>query len=215
MAETSYYTARGDPGAEPVPRRVEAGILRGSVLSRRRDASPQLEELAPRPAADVVSHALHGVLRGRERQAAAERLLPGLARRGRGVGKEPVRQPVRQRIGHLPHQREHVLPLQRVLEMRGGRRDGPFIWETPPRPGSRTRRPSRRAWTSAATAARTARWPTNSWTALLEDREPAVNIYEALAMTAPGIVAHRSALAGRAMQGPVPVFDEVPSYDRA
>lgn len=30
--------------------------------------------------------------------------------------------------------------------------------------------------------------------AILEDREPAVNIYEALAMTVPGIIAHRSAL---------------------
>ncbi|UCC31934.1 MAG: hypothetical protein JSU86_06580, partial [Phycisphaerales bacterium] len=33
-------------------------------------------------------------------------------------------------------------------------------------------------------------------TALVEGREPAVDIYEALAMTAPGIVAHQSALKG-------------------
>lgn len=33
-------------------------------------------------------------------------------------------------------------------------------------------------------------------TAILEDREPLVNIYEALAMTIPGIVAHQSALKG-------------------
>jgi predicted dehydrogenase len=32
--------------------------------------------------------------------------------------------------------------------------------------------------------------------ALVEDREPAVNVHEALAMTAPGIVAHQSALKG-------------------
>ena len=31
-------------------------------------------------------------------------------------------------------------------------------------------------------------------TAILKDREPLVNIYEALAMTVPGIVAHQSAL---------------------
>ncbi len=31
-------------------------------------------------------------------------------------------------------------------------------------------------------------------TAILEDREPLVNVYEALAMTVPGIVAHQSAL---------------------
>jgi hypothetical protein len=30
--------------------------------------------------------------------------------------------------------------------------------------------------------------------AILEDREPAVNIYEALALTVPGIIAHRSVL---------------------
>ena len=29
---------------------------------------------------------------------------------------------------------------------------------------------------------------------ILQDREPLVNIYEALAMTVPGIVAHQSAL---------------------
>jgi hypothetical protein len=33
-------------------------------------------------------------------------------------------------------------------------------------------------------------------TAILEDREPLVNIHEALAMTIPGIVAHQSALKG-------------------
>jgi len=31
-------------------------------------------------------------------------------------------------------------------------------------------------------------------TAILEDREPLVNVYEALAMTVPGVVAHQSAL---------------------
>lgn len=44
-------------------------------------------------------------------------------------------------------------------------------------------------------------------TALLEDREPAINVYEAVAMTAPGIVAHQSAL-----QGGVQL--EIPSYDK-
>jgi predicted dehydrogenase len=43
--------------------------------------------------------------------------------------------------------------------------------------------------------------------ALIEDREPAVNVYEAVAMTAPGIVAHQSAL-----QGGVQL--EVPSFDK-
>jgi predicted dehydrogenase len=42
--------------------------------------------------------------------------------------------------------------------------------------------------------------------ALVEDREPAVNIYEALAMTAPGIVAHQSSLKG-GEQFNVPSFD--------
>jgi len=44
-------------------------------------------------------------------------------------------------------------------------------------------------------------------TALLENREPAVNLYEALAMTAPGIVAHRSAIKdGETMD--IPNFDK-------
>jgi len=43
--------------------------------------------------------------------------------------------------------------------------------------------------------------------AILEDREPMVNVYEALAMTVPGIIAHRSALKdGERMK--------VPQYDR-
>ncbi|UCC99850.1 MAG: hypothetical protein JSW66_08195, partial [Phycisphaerales bacterium] len=44
-------------------------------------------------------------------------------------------------------------------------------------------------------------------TALVEDREPAVDVYEALAMTAPGIVAHQSALRGGEHM-------KVPSFDR-
>lgn len=42
--------------------------------------------------------------------------------------------------------------------------------------------------------------------ALIKDREPVVDVYEALAMTAPGIVAHQSALKG-GQQMKVPVFD--------
>ncbi|MFP4056715.1 MAG: Gfo/Idh/MocA family protein [Candidatus Brocadiia bacterium] len=43
-------------------------------------------------------------------------------------------------------------------------------------------------------------------TAILEDRQPLVNVYEALAMTVPGVVAHRSALRdGETL--------EVPQYD--
>jgi len=42
--------------------------------------------------------------------------------------------------------------------------------------------------------------------ALVEQREPAVNVYEALAMTAPGIVAYQSALKG-GEQLKVPTFD--------
>jgi len=44
-------------------------------------------------------------------------------------------------------------------------------------------------------------------TALLEDREPAIDVYEALAMTAPGIVAHQSALKDGQML-------EVPGFDK-
>ena len=44
-------------------------------------------------------------------------------------------------------------------------------------------------------------------TALLENREPAIDVYEALAMVAPGIVAHQSALKGGA-QLPIPSFDK-------
>lgn len=42
--------------------------------------------------------------------------------------------------------------------------------------------------------------------ALLHDRQPAVNVYEAIAYTAPGIIAHQSALQG-GIQLPVPNFD--------
>ena len=42
--------------------------------------------------------------------------------------------------------------------------------------------------------------------ALIEKREPAVDVYEALAMTAPGIVAHQSSLQG-GEQLKVPDFD--------
>lgn len=42
--------------------------------------------------------------------------------------------------------------------------------------------------------------------ALIEDREPAVDVYESIAMTAPGIVAHESALKG-GVQLDVPSFD--------
>ncbi len=44
--------------------------------------------------------------------------------------------------------------------------------------------------------------------ALLEDREPAVDVYESIAMTAPGLIAHQSALAG-GVQMDVPSFDPV------
>jgi len=43
--------------------------------------------------------------------------------------------------------------------------------------------------------------------ALIEDREPAVNLYEALAMTVPGIVAHQSSLKGGEQM-------KIPSFDR-
>ena len=43
--------------------------------------------------------------------------------------------------------------------------------------------------------------------ALVEDREPTVDVYQAIAMTAPGIVAHRSAERGGELL-------EVPSFDR-
>jgi predicted dehydrogenase len=44
--------------------------------------------------------------------------------------------------------------------------------------------------------------------ALIEDREPSVNLYEALAMTVPGLVAHQSALKGGEQL-------KVPSFDKA
>lgn len=44
-------------------------------------------------------------------------------------------------------------------------------------------------------------------TAILEDREPSVNVYEALAMTVPGIIAHQSALKdGETLK--IPQFDQ-------
>ena len=42
--------------------------------------------------------------------------------------------------------------------------------------------------------------------ALLEDRSPAVDVYDALAMTVPGLVAHQSSLKG-GKQPKVPQFD--------
>ena len=42
--------------------------------------------------------------------------------------------------------------------------------------------------------------------ALVEDREPAIDLYESLAMTVPGIVAHQSALK-EGEQLPVPQFE--------
>jgi hypothetical protein len=46
--------------------------------------------------------------------------------------------------------------------------------------------------------------------ALLEERSPTVDIYESLAMTVPGIVAHQSALKG-GEQLTVPQFDKLPA----
>ena len=46
--------------------------------------------------------------------------------------------------------------------------------------------------------------------AIVEDREPAIDIYESLAMTVPGIIAHQSALKG-GEQLPVPGFDRAMS----
>ena len=45
--------------------------------------------------------------------------------------------------------------------------------------------------------------------ALLEDREPEINLYESLAMTVPGIVAHESAFKD-GEQLAVPQFDRKP-----
>jgi hypothetical protein len=45
-------------------------------------------------------------------------------------------------------------------------------------------------------------------TAILQDREPMVNVYEALAMTVPGIVAHQSALKGGESL-------KIPQFDKA
>ena len=42
--------------------------------------------------------------------------------------------------------------------------------------------------------------------ALLEDREPVIDLYEGLAMTVPGVVAHQSSLKD-GEQLPVPQFD--------
>jgi predicted dehydrogenase len=50
-------------------------------------------------------------------------------------------------------------------------------------------------------------------TAILEDRQPMVNIYEALAMTVPGIVAHQSALKGGELLK-IPQYDPSPLPER-
>ena len=43
--------------------------------------------------------------------------------------------------------------------------------------------------------------------ALVEDKEPVIDVYESLAMTAPGIVAHQSALKNGEQL-------DIPSYDK-
>ena len=42
--------------------------------------------------------------------------------------------------------------------------------------------------------------------AIVEDREPLIDVYESIAMTAPGIVAHQSALQN-GVRLPIPDFD--------
>ena len=91
---------------------------------------------------------------------------------------------------------------QPEARMRMGERwerwDVPEYWKTEPLPG-RMRHASHHGGSSVFLCA-------EFIDAILQRREPAVNIYEAIAMTAPGIVAHQSALAGGKLL-------EVPSFD--
>jgi len=78
-------------------------------------------------------------------------------------------------------------------------------WENPPNYWERLPESMRHATGHGGSHA----FITNEFiSALVEDREPSVNVYEALAMTAPGIIAHQSALKG-GEQMKVPSFDRI------
>jgi hypothetical protein len=89
-----------------------------------------------------------------------------------------------------------------------GEESGIWIWEKKPPPGASPPQPAALPPGMPAGGHGGSHGPlTHEFvTALVEDREPAIDVYEALAMTAPGIVAHQSALKG-GQQLKVPSFD--------
>ena len=89
-----------------------------------------LQGLADRPAAHVVSHALHGLLRRRHRQAAHLRLRHRLQRRIPRVParREQVRKPVHRRGRPVRDERGRLVPHAHVQGRPGGhRRDRPGL----------------------------------------------------------------------------------------
>ena len=88
-----------------------------------------------------------------------------------------------------------------------GGETGMMVWETTPRVQVPTTVPLPPAMDSGGHGGSHGPLANEFLMALIEDREPAVNVYEALAMTAPGIVAHRSALKGGELL-------EIPGFDK-
>jgi hypothetical protein len=83
---------------------------------------------------------------------------------------------------------------------------GSYIWETAPRVSVPDRVPLPPTLAYGGHGGSHGPLVHEFISALVEDREPAINIYEALAMTAPGLVAHQSALKGGELL-------KVPSFD--
>jgi len=88
-----------------------------------------------------------------------------------------------------------------------GGETGMMVWETTPRVQVPTTVPLPPAMDSGGHGGSHGPLANEFLMALIEDREPAVSVYEALAMTAPGIVAHRSALKGGELL-------EIPGFDK-
>jgi len=88
-----------------------------------------------------------------------------------------------------------------------GGETGMMVWETTPKVQVPTSVPIPPAMDPGGHGGSHGPLANEFLTALLEDREPAVSVYEALAMTAPGIVAHQSALKGGELL-------EIPSFDK-
>ena len=186
-------------------------------------------DVAIRPPADALPDPLDGLPRGGHRGSGYGRLVPRLGARRPRVSGQRLRQPLPQPGRAVQDERRQHLPLQRLLASPRRRRAGAVdrrdaaLYMHAARAASRS--------SSRATASpRSRRCPTiidllpepmrvdtghgNSHTflthefiaALVEDREPAVDLYESLAMTVPGIVANESA--SKAAQLKVPSFDK-------